>query len=94
MIMVVCMDRIHPNFTCFKKFGSGLQMSQVYQSHKNMMFLTKCMNILTFLVWEKKSIGAGEATNRKELEKEKMMCKSVITESGLRLQRMKDGYVQ
>jgi len=52
------------------------------------------MNILTFLVWEKKSIGAGEATNRKELEKEKMMCKSVITESGLRLQRMKDGYVQ
>jgi hypothetical protein len=50
------------------------------------------MNILTFPVWKKKSIGAGEATKRKELEKE--MYKSVITESGLRLRRMKDGYVR
>jgi len=29
--------------------------------------------------WEKKSIGAGEAINRKEWERE--ICRSVITES-------------
>jgi hypothetical protein len=52
------------------------------------------MNILTFPVWEKKSIGAGQAINRKELEKEKKMCRSVITEFGLRLQSMKDGHVE
>lgn len=69
-------------------------MSQVYQSHKDTMFLTMCMNILTFPVWEKKSIGAGQAINRKELEKEKKMCRSVITEFGLRLQSMKDGHVE
>jgi hypothetical protein len=52
-----------------------------------------CTNILTFPGWEKKSIGAGEAINRKELESEKKMCRSVITEFGLRLRRMMNGYV-
>jgi len=52
------------------------------------------MNILTFPGWKKKSIGAGEAINRKELEREKKIYRSVITESGLRLQRMMNGYVK
>jgi hypothetical protein len=70
-------------------------MSQVYQIPKNMMFLTMRMNILTFPGWGKNSIGAGEAINRKEMEREKKkMCRSVITESGLRLSRMMNGYVK
>ena len=70
---------------CTIKFGSELQISQVYQRHKNMIFLTMCMNILNFPGWEKKFIGAGEAINRKEWERE--MCRSLITESGLRLRK-------
>jgi hypothetical protein len=51
-------------------------------------------NILTFPGWEKKCIGAGQAINRKELEREKKICRSVITESGLRLWMMMNGYVK
>jgi len=43
------------------------------------------MNILTLPGWEKKSIGAGEAINRKEWERE--MCRSVITEPGVKLRK-------
>jgi len=53
-----------------------------------------CMNILTSPGWEKKFTGAGEAIKRNELEREKMMCRSVITESVLRLRRIMNGYVK
>jgi len=95
------MDPTRPRFPGFMGFQlssspiksvSGCQLSRGFPSHKN-TFPTLPTNILTF-----RSRAAIRASNSKkqerEGEREREMCRLGTVESGLRLQRMKNGCIE
>ena len=74
-------------FRCHAKLVSGRRLSRIFLDHKNTTFLRTPRYILTLPPWENTS------TNRKDHDRERKMCRLVIIECGMRLRRMRKGYV-
>ena len=91
----------------FRLFGGSVRVSlrirfgtkclgAGFPVHKNVKFLTMPTNILTSPWWAKTSAAVEQPSSccKEEREREEKVCRSVIVESGMRLRKMKNGYVK
>jgi hypothetical protein len=83
---------------CPAKFGSGCQISQVFTSHKNTFLTNAYEDFLLSHSGKKKHLLTRHShqppSNREKQENERKMFRLLIIKSGLRLRKLRNGYVK